>query len=55
MTKQERQRVRNIVENEGFAYAFVDYSDFEEIKDEEFHKRRLAYVEAHKALADMFE
>lgn len=45
------QYVRDCVENEAFDYAFVDYSHFEEVKDEEFHRLRQAYLEARKALA----
>jgi len=40
------------VENEGFDYAFRNYSDFSEVKDEEFHKLRRAYVEAADALSE---
>lgn len=44
--------VRATVDNEGFDYAFRNYSDFEEIKDEKFHELRKAYVVAAKALAE---
>lgn len=50
LTKKEKEEIRNIVENEGFEYAFRDYSDFDEIKDEEFHKLRLAFIEAAENL-----
>ena len=40
------------VENEGFDYAFRNYSDFKEVKDNEFHKLRRAYVEAADALSE---
>lgn len=40
------------VENEGFDYAFRNYSDFHEVKDEEFQKLRRAYVEAADALSE---
>ena len=40
------------VDNEGFDYAFRNYSDFKEVKDEEFHKLRKAYVDAADALAE---
>jgi hypothetical protein len=40
------------VDNEGFDYAFRHYSDFKEVKDEEFHKLRKAYVEAAEALSE---
>lgn len=52
MTGKEFQEVLNTIENEGFAYAFFGYSDFDEIKDKEFHKLRLAFVEAGHKLAE---
>lgn len=44
--------VRATVDNEGFDYAFRHYHNFNEIKDDKFHKLRKAYVEAAQALAD---
>lgn len=44
--------VRYKIENEGFDYAFRHYSEFKEINDPEFHKLRLAYVEAANDLDD---
>lgn len=38
-------------DSKGFPFAFTDYSDFLEVKDEEFHRLRIAYLEAGKALA----
>jgi hypothetical protein len=43
--------VRGVVDNEGFDYAFRCYSDFSLVKDEEFHKLRLAYIAAADALS----
>ena len=43
--------VRFCCESESFPYAFTSYSNFEEVKDEEFHRLRLAYLEAGQALA----
>jgi hypothetical protein len=43
--------VRNTVNLEGFDYAFRHYSNFEEVKDPEFHRLREAYVAAAEALA----
>ena len=42
--------VRSTMNGEGLDYCFRDYSDFEEIKDEEFHKLRKIYVDAADAL-----
>lgn len=44
--------VIDAVENEGFDYAFVHYSDFKEVKSKEFHELREKFLEARKALAD---
>jgi hypothetical protein len=55
LTKRERQSLRDVVDNEGFDYAFVNYSDFAEIEDAEFQQKRAAYVKAQQELGDMFE
>lgn len=52
MVKLERQKVREDIDNEGFDYAFQNYSDYRDIEDEEFHRLRLAYLAARKALED---
>jgi len=55
LTKLEKQHLRDVVDNEGFDYTFVNYSDFAEIEDAEFQVKRAAYVKAQEELADMFE
>lgn len=50
MTKEEAQEVLDVIECEGFHYAFGSYTNFEEIKDRKFHKLRDAYVQAGEAL-----
>ncbi len=55
MTEQEKEDINNRIDNEGFDYAFVHYSDFKEIKDETFHKLRLAYIKAAKELEKYLE
>ena len=52
MNGKQLDYVRDKVENEGFHYCFTGYSDFKDIKDEEFHKLREAYVKAAEQLAD---
>lgn len=42
--------VADVVEMEGFDYAFRHYSSFEKVDDKEFHKLRQAYVDAADAL-----
>lgn len=50
MDKAQQKYIQEIVEFEGFEYAFCHYSDFKEIQDEEFHTARKAYEEAAKKL-----
>jgi len=52
MTGREFNYVRGTIENEGFDYAFINYSDFEDIKDPKFHKLRKAYIKAQKDLQE---
>jgi hypothetical protein len=49
---EQLQFVRDCVEAEGFDYAFSFYSDFKQVKDEEFHRLREAYCAAKEALSD---
>jgi sugar phosphate isomerase/epimerase len=51
MTPTDIDYVRSKISNEGFTYTFHGYSDFLDIKDEEFHKLRKEYIEAAKKLA----
>ena len=49
MTEEELenwQMVQYRMDNEGIDYCFEHYSRFEEIKDEEFHKLRLEFLES---------
>lgn len=52
MNGKELDDVRQTIEQEGFDYSFTGYSDFADIKDQQFHKLRKAYTEAARALAD---
>lgn len=52
MNAKDLRYVRDTIENEGFHYAFVNYSDFEQVKDRKFHSLRRAYEKAAKALAE---
>jgi hypothetical protein len=40
------------MDNEGIDYCFEKYSSFEEIKDEEFHKLRLEFLESMKKIRE---
>lgn len=50
MAKNEMDYVRCTINNEGFDYAFVHYSDYSEIKDEKFHELRKKFLDARKEL-----
>lgn len=52
MTQEEKQKIWNCADNEGFDYCFCYYSGFKEVKDEKFHKLREAYKAAKKALQE---
>lgn len=55
MKKQTLDYVKGVIDNEGFDYAFMDYSEFEDVKDEEFHRLRRAYKLAHRQLMKYIE
>jgi len=52
VTKEDVENLRFRIDSEGFDYCFRDYSSFKEVEDAEFHRLRLAYVEAANALDD---
>jgi hypothetical protein len=55
MTEEELedwQMVQYRMDNEGIDYCFEHYSSFEEIKDEEFHKLRLGFLESMKKIRE---
>ena len=52
MTGKEFNYIKETVENEGFDYAFANYTDFSEIKDEEFHRLRAKFLLARTNLIE---
>lgn len=52
LNKKDRRYVSDIVENEGFDYAFRHYSNFEKIKDKKFHELREKYINAGNELEE---
>lgn len=52
MTDDEKSIVNDIVESEGFDYAFRHYTSFDEIKDVKFHKLREKYIKAARNLIE---
>lgn len=49
---EDWQMVQYRMGNEGIDYCFEHYSRFEEIKDEEFHKLRLEFLESMKKIRE---
>lgn len=52
MKNEDKWMLDDSIENEGFDYFFRFCSDCREIKDEEFHRLRIAYVKAAELLED---
>jgi hypothetical protein len=52
MTRKAFAEVNNAIDNEGFEYAFVSYSNFPNIKDRKFHELREAYLDAYRRLKE---
>lgn len=50
ITFQNFERVKYRMDEEGFDYCFDGYSNWEEIKDKEFHRLRLQYLQSAKDL-----
>ncbi len=48
MKEEGLSKVRQVIEQEGFDYAFAHYSNFKEIKDKLFHEYRKKYLAARK-------
>jgi len=46
------QAVSYRMDNEGIDYCFEHYSSFEEIKDEEFHRLRLGFLQYMKEIRE---
>jgi hypothetical protein len=52
MTGREFASVNGAIDNEGFDYAFVNYSNFDDVKDEKFHELRQAFLNARQELKE---
>jgi hypothetical protein len=46
------QSVQYRMDEEGFDYCFESYSNWDEIKDEEFHRLRLEFLKSMKELRE---
>jgi hypothetical protein len=51
MKAEDREIVAQRINQEGFDYTFIHYTNFEEIKDKKFHVLREHYIQAAKALS----
>lgn len=49
---EDWQMVQYRMDNEGIGYCFEHYSHFEEIKDEEFHKLRLEFLDSMRKIRE---
>jgi hypothetical protein len=52
MTGKDARNIRERVDQEGFDYAFVHYTDFDEVVDGAFHELRLAFLAAREELIE---
>ena len=53
MDKAQMEYVRNVIDNEGFDYGLVHYTDFnDEVEDKTFHALREAYILARSDLRE---
>lgn len=53
MNSEEKENWADVhyrMNEEGFHYCFENYSSFDEIDDEEFHRLRLQYIKSAKEL-----
>ena len=49
------QSVQYRMDEEGFDYCFENYSNWDEIKDEEFHRLRLEFLKSMKELREYID
>lgn len=55
LTDDEKEHIQALVDNEGLEYTFVCKTSFKKIKDPEFHRLRVAFLDAHTALNDYIQ
>jgi predicted signal transduction protein with EAL and GGDEF domain len=46
MIRSEAELVASKIKEEGFEYTFLDYDDFKQIKDDEFHRLIKDYLDS---------
>ena len=52
LSDEDVEDLSGIMDNEGFGYGFMDYSNFSEIKNSKFHTLRKKFVKAGNDLRD---
>lgn len=52
MKVKDLELVVGKIGSEGFNYCFMDYSNFKEVKDKDFHKLRKEYISAVEKLTN---
>lgn len=58
MTEDELEHWQSVqyrMDDEGFGYCFESYSSWDEIKDEEFHRLRLGFLQHMKELREYID
>ena len=55
ISKPYSEYMESKIQNEGFHYAFIGYSNFEEVEDKRFHELRLQYIESTKQLGEYMD
>ena len=52
LSKEDTEIILSYIETDGFNYTFTSKSSFDDIENADFHKLRLAYLEAEDGLED---
>lgn len=52
LSKEDTEIILSYIETDGFNYTFTSKSSFDNIENADFHKLRLAYLEAEDGLED---
>jgi hypothetical protein len=50
MKTEDKKMVVEAIDGEGFDYAMIYYSDWKEVKDENFHTLRKQYINAKREI-----
>ena len=50
LSKEDTELILSYIETDGFNYTFTSKSSFDDVKNADFHKLRLAYLEAEDKL-----